>query len=468
MIGTYSWKRLQDVARAARIYSDMQLRERWPRRRIDAFQRERLAALVAHASRHSPFYRELYGGRLEPDQVQLEALPVVTKAAMMEDFDRFVADPRLHRAQLDAHLEHLQDDELYLGEYRVMASSGSTGRKGLFVYDRHEWSNVLAGSMRWSALMGLRPRFPRRTRVAAVGAPDAKHMTYRGAASIDVGLFKTLRLPVTRPLAELVARLNEFQPDALTGYPSVMAMLAAEQLDGRLRIAPQVVCTSSELRTQEMSERIGAAWGSEPFDCLGLTETGVSAVDCPAHDGLHIFEDQCIFEVVDRNNRPVAAGAPGEKVLVTSLFRRTQPIIRMDVSDLLTVTDDPCACGRTFKRISIMGGRSDDILELPRLGGGTVKVHPIHLRSPLTKLPDVVQYQIVHDGDGLHVLLVLRGGAAPDAVNAEVFRMLADALRAQEAAVVPVQVQAVEQIPREAGAGKFKLVKSARRPAGTA
>jgi phenylacetate-coenzyme A ligase PaaK-like adenylate-forming protein len=305
--------RLQDVARAARIYRDMQQRERWPRHRIDAFQRERLASVVAHASRHSPFYRELYGGALQRAEVRPETLPVVTKAAMMEEFDRFVTDPRLRRTELDAHLEHLQGDELYLGEYRVMASSGSTGRKGLFVYDCSERSSVLAGSMRWTALMDLRPSFPRRTRAATIGAPDAKHMTYRGAASIDVGLFKTLRLPVTAALAELVAHLNEFQPDAMVGYPSVLAMLAEEQQAGRLRIAPRVVCTSSELRTEEMTERIRLAWGSEPFNCLGLTETGISAVDCPAHAGLHIFEDQCIFEVVDRHNRPLHPASRGRR-----------------------------------------------------------------------------------------------------------------------------------------------------------
>jgi phenylacetate-coenzyme A ligase PaaK-like adenylate-forming protein len=404
----------------------MQQRERWPRHRIDAFQRERLVSVVAHASRHSPFYRELYGGALQRAEVRPETLPVVTKAAMMEEFDRFVTDPRLRRTELDAHLEHLQGDELYLGEYRVMASSGSTGRKGLFVYDRSEWSSVLAGSMRWTALMGVRPRFPRRTRVAAIGAPDAKHMTYRGAASIDVGLFKTLRLSVTEALPELVTRLNEFQPETMAGYPSVLAMLAGEQQAGRLRIAPRVVCTSSELRTEEMSERIRLAWGSEPFDCLGLTETGISAVDCPAHAGLHIFEDQCIFEVVDRHNRPVASGQPGEKVLVTSLFRRTQPIIRMDVSDMLTVTDAPCSCGRTLKRISVHGGRSDDILELPGARGGYVSVHPIHLRSPLTKIAAVSQYQIVLEADGLNVRLVVAAEAAADAVAREVASGLAE------------------------------------------
>jgi phenylacetate-coenzyme A ligase PaaK-like adenylate-forming protein len=438
----------------------MQARERWSRARIEAFQYERLAELVVHASRHSAFYRKLYGGSAGRDAVALEALPVVTKAAMMEDFDDFVTDPRLRRGELEAHLERLQGDDLYLGEYRVMASSGSSGRKGLFVYSRLEWSNVLAGSMRWTALMGVRPRFPRRMRVAAVGAPDGKHMTYRGAASIDVGLFRTLRLPATESVTELVARLNAFQPETIGSYPSALAMLAGEQQAGRLHIAPRVVCTSGELRTEEMTQRIRAAWGVEPFDCLGLTETGIAAVDCPAHEGLHIFEDQCILEAVDRNCRPVPSGEPSEKVLVTSLFRRTQPIIRMDVSDMLTVTDVPCACGRTLKRISVHGGRSDDVLDLPGASGGTVSVHPIHLRSPLAGNPAVNQYQIVLEPDALHVRLVVAAQAPADAVAREVVTGLAQVLRAQGAAALPMRARVVDQIERESGAGKFKLVKS--------
>jgi hypothetical protein len=144
-------------------------------------------------------------------------------------------------------------------------------------------------------------------------------------------------------------------------------------------------------------------------------------------------------------------------VLVTSLFRRTQPIIRMDVSDMLTVTDAPCSCGRTLKRISVHGGRSDDILELPGARGGYVPVHPIHLRSPLTKIAAVSQYQIVLEADGLNVRLVVAAEAAADAVAREVASGLAGVLRSQGAAALPVRARVVERIERETGAGRFKL-----------
>src|SRR5262249_659217 len=157
--------------------------------------------------------------------------------------------------------------------------------------------------------------------------------------------------------------LNRHQPEVLSGYPSALALLAGEQLEGRLRITPTVVATTSEVRTPEMTARIRDAWRVEPFNCLGLTETGISATDCPEHSGLHLDEDACLFEVVDERNRPVPPGRQGEKVLVTNLDNRTQPFVRFEVTDLMTVSDDPCACGRTFRRITALEGRSDDVLE---------------------------------------------------------------------------------------------------------
>ena len=122
----YTWKNAADVAAAIANARRAAERERWPRERIEAFQRERLGELVEHATACSAFYRGHYGGHISRHDVRLEQLPPVTKAMMMDHLDDFVTDTRLRRDALDRHLETVgQRDELYLGEYRVMASSGS-------------------------------------------------------------------------------------------------------------------------------------------------------------------------------------------------------------------------------------------------------------------------------------------------------------------------------------------------------
>lgn len=186
----------------------------------------------------------------------------------MERFDDWVTDPRLRRDDVERSLGFGQDDPLLFGEYRAMATGGSTGRRGLFVFDQAEWLTVCSVLLRGIQGTGMTPRFPR-ARVVSVAAPDATHMTYRFSQAMGNGPFRRLSLSVTDPLADVVERLNAFRPHYLNAYPSFGALLALEQLEGRLRIAPRVVTTSSELCTPEMRERIRAAWGVEPHEVYG-------------------------------------------------------------------------------------------------------------------------------------------------------------------------------------------------------
>lgn len=451
-------RNLQDVGRGLGLRRVLAERERWPRERLEAHQQARFAEMVAWASRHSAFHRRLYGGPLDAGEVRREALPIVTKAAMMEHFDAYVTDARLRREEIERHLASLgARDTLYLGAFRIMASSGSSGRRGLYVWDRPAWSTLIASSTRWMGWMGVTPRLPR-WRIALIAAPDVKHMTARGSASSSVGVHRSLRLAASTPLPELARTLDRFQPDVLSGYPSAIALLATEQLEGRLRIGPRAITTSSELCTGEMAARIVAAWGTVPFDCYAMTETGITATSCPEERQRHLYEDLTLVEVVDDAGRPVAAGTPGARVLVTNLTNRVQPFIRFEVTDLLTIDPEPCPCGRTLRRLAAVEGRSDDVLSLPPArGDAPVLVHPIHLRSPLAASPAVVQYQIVQEADALDVLVVAPD--APRTLASDLARTLGAKLDALGAAI-PVRVRLVEHIAREDGAGKLKLVKA--------
>jgi phenylacetate-coenzyme A ligase PaaK-like adenylate-forming protein len=223
-------------------------RERWPRERLERFQQERLEALVRHAAGRSPFWAE----RLPRGRVRLGELPTLEKAEMMERFDDLVTDRRLRRDELLAHLDAIDRDELYLDDYRVMATSGSSGRKGVFVYDRSGWVDLLSQFMRYTEWAGTKPRLPR-LRVAAVGGASPTHMTQRVAASTDVGLHRILALPVTLPLPRLVAELNAFAPTNMNAYPSIASLLAEEQLAGR---------SPTSQRSSPRPARAGAPFGA--------------------------------------------------------------------------------------------------------------------------------------------------------------------------------------------------------------
>jgi len=457
--GGSAFRRLGDAAGALRHYRHL-TSVGTPREELLALQRRRLVATARHAAAASPLYRELYAGIELTEDLDVRALPVVTKAMLMERFEEWVTDPRLRLSEVEAHLERVRGDELHLGSYRCMPTGGTTGRKGIFVYDRDEWRQCLSAFLRGSELMGLRPRLPRRPRVATVGATSPLHMTARVSLSTDLGLYAVRRLDARTPLGELVAALNEHRPEYVLGYPSMASLLAVEQLEGRLHIAPRVVCTTSEVRTEEMTAHIRAAWGVEPFNVYGTTE-GFYAGDCEHHQGMHVFEDLGLIEVLDQHYDPVPDGVAGAKLLITSFIKRTQPLLRYEISDMVALTTAPCACGRPLARMVSVQGRSDDILRMTGADGRTIAVHPHTLKSPMAALPELRQYKIIHDDDGLHVLLVLRDAAPAHEVSRRIDATLRSKLLAAGVADPRLEVSIVAELPRERGhSAKFKLIES--------
>jgi phenylacetate-coenzyme A ligase PaaK-like adenylate-forming protein len=465
MRGLSRLRSLTDFGRALHRAGREAPNERLERASLERLQRDRLTALVRWAAERSPLYRERYRGLDLRGPVEIGALPTVDKPALMDAFDDWVTDRRLRRADVEAALPDIQAGALHLDEYRVCATGGTSGRRGLFLYSRSEWVQATAAFLRHTALVGTAPRLPRR-RIAVVTTVSPLHMSARFGATMDVGLHRVLRLDARRPLGEIVAGLQEFQPDSLNGYPSVLALVAEEQRAGRLRIAPSVIATTSEVRTPEMEARMVAAWGVAPFNVYASTECGVTAVDCPEHRGLHVFEDYVVVENVDAHGRPVPDGQPGERLLVTNLWNRTQPLIRYELSDIVALDAAPCPCGRTLRRIVALDGRGDDVLVLPARGGGTVPVHPLTVRSPFAADEDVRQYQIVFDGRTLVVRLVPQPGTDAAGVAERVRRELATKLAAAGAEPPPIRVELVEALGRDGGpSGKLKLIEVRRPPA---
>jgi phenylacetate-coenzyme A ligase PaaK-like adenylate-forming protein len=267
--------------------------------------------------------------------------------------------------------------------------------------------------------------------------------------------------PVGRhPLPELVEALNAYQPQGLVGYPTLAGILAGEQLAGRLRIRPRFGLYGAEPLTPVIRRRIRQAWGFEPASIYAATEALAIGSSTPADECLEISEDVLVVEVVDQHDRPVPPGTPGARVLVTNLVDYAQPLIRYELSDVVTLADGSNPSGRPYRRIASIEGRRMDTLHLPRRGGGEVALHPTGLSPAFASLPEVREYQVLHDHRGLHVRVVLAPGADP-ATPERLRRALAAAVEAAGAVAPPVEVVEVDALEREPGpAAKLKLVKS--------
>ncbi|MBI3943220.1 MAG: phenylacetate--CoA ligase family protein [Chloroflexi bacterium] len=440
--------------------------DRWTHSQLEVYQAESLQRLREHAYTYSPFYQRFHQGLMDRP---LRELPVLTKAMLMEHFDELVTDRAVRLEAVRAYMAHATGDQRFLGRYRVNATSGSTGHPGLFLFDRDEWTTVLASFARAHEWAGLEVSLTHRMKMASVASTSPWHMSALVGATLKSWWMPALRLAATEPVDSIVQSLNAWQPEMLVSYASMARILADEQLAGRLQIAPHLVFTSSEVLTEETRRRIEAAWGHLLFNQYAATESGGLAAEDTHHQGMHFFEDLVIFEVVDEQNRPVLPGTYGDKLLVTALFNRTQPLIRYELSDSIRVASTPCPCGRPFALIDGIQGRVEEVLHFTTAAGGEIAVHPLEIAvhpleiavHPLTfhqildKLP-ASGWQVLQEADGVKVLLSGMPGDFRDEILVAALRQ---ALREQGVILPSIEVQHVPAIPKTA-AGKAPLVKS--------
>jgi len=405
----YTLRRLGDLARAIAYRQALIKHECWPRARLEELQQRRLAKLLDWVTQQSPFYRELNSTHQISQPHSLQDFPIMDKKTYMKHFDQIVTDPRLRLSQLQEHMARVSGDEYYLGEYRVLTTAGSSGHKTVMVFNRKEWSIQEAASMRIAAMMGVVPFSMRRPTIVTIGSPSPLHDSYRLPLSMDIGLYRFHVLPATASIEELVQRLNSLQPHVLRGFPSMLGLLVTEQLQGRLRINPSIIAGGGEPLPSELRKQLQVAWQSSVFDIYG-TQEGLRAMECNPGQGMHIFEDLGVVEVVDEDNRPVPDGTLGHKILFTSLFGFTQPIIRYEISDMMVLAPEPCSCGQPFRRILAINGRNDDVLYLQGQAGRQVAVHPVHFWNVLESFADIRQYQVVHEPDGICLRLMFEEG----------------------------------------------------------
>ncbi len=143
--------------------------------------------------------------------------------------------------------------------------------------------------------------------------------------------------------------------DVFTSFPIDLvcgpASWVVEAAEKNSRFTVRSVLTSSEVLDRPMRGALQHLWGAEVFDHFGMTETGLGgAVECEAHEGMHIRENDLYFETLDANGRPPPLDHEGELV-VTTLTRRGMPFIRYRTGDRGVMTERACLCGSRIQRI---------------------------------------------------------------------------------------------------------------------
>ena len=396
---------------------------------IGAAQRTRLAMLVAHARAHSPLYHDVY--RALPASTPIDALPVMTKHALMADFDRWVTDPAIRYDKLTTFLaDRSHIGERYLGRYLVWKSSGSTGEPGVFVQDDRALSTydaLVAVQLSSLARAGdcVAGMFGggRAALVAATGDHFASIASWERACRAAPGV-AARGFSIMDPLPELVAALNDFAPAYLASYPTMLALLAEERKAGRLRIAPAIVWSGGEFLAPGAQAELARAFGCTVLNEYGTSECMSIAVSC-AEGWLHVNADWVLLEPVDAGYRPTPPGEASHTVLLTNLANQVQPIIRYDLGDAVVARPSPCPCGSPMPAIRVEG-RREDVLTMHAAGGRAVRLLPLALTTIVEEATSRHRFQIVQTAD---VTLALRFDPGDERQRRDAFHLAEVALR---------------------------------------
>ncbi len=428
----------------------------WTRARLLEHQRASIEILRRFALERSPFYRCFHRGL---EDRPLAELPVLTKAILMENFDELVTDRSVHLAQVEDFITS-GNPALFQNRYVPLITSGSTGLRGVFLFDPDEWVTALANIARPMLWTGAKIELLHPPRAAMIASTSPSYYSARVGAALTTRWMPSLRMDATEPLSSMVERLNRWQPQILAAYPNVLRELAQEQISGRLRISVQHVGASASVLTADVRRIVEQAWNVRVQDTYGATEYSPIATEC-RYGRMHLMEDGALIEIADERG-PVSPGATGSRVLLTVFGRRTQPLIRYELSDMLRSIEGQCECGRPFQLIDAIEGRREDVLRFRSRAGGSVSIHPNTFHRLLEGVP-ASGWQVIQDGSVLRVNLIgVRDPNLPEVLA----RAIAALLESNGAELPPIEVREVAVLERGA-TGKAPLL-IARRVTGTA
>ena len=270
-------------------------------------------------------------------------------------------------------------------------SSGSTGSPVVMAYTDHDldqWAECMARCYYTAGLahgdtIQITPSF---------GLFNGGFGFYHGARKAGMFIIPTGAGNTPRQ----IKLMNDFGVKGLMGVVSYgIRIMEVLEEDKQEIPSLKVGIFGAETFSDKMREKIENGLGIEAFDIYGMTETGgvsTTGLDCQAHSGIHVWEDQYICEIVDpATGKAVPDGEHGE-IVFTSLNRQAIPVIRFRTGDLTRiVTRKKCDCGRTGLRIDRISGRKDDMLIVKG-----VNFFPKQVEQALMEIPGVCShYQII-------------------------------------------------------------------------
>lgn len=425
---------------------------------IKRSQKRNLVNLLRMAKAHSPFYARRLRG-VDPDRASLRDIAPITKPELMQHFNEVVTDPTLDYEQCHAFVNDPGTlGQLFAGKYVLAHTSGSTGKRGIFAFDRFCWE--FAQSLGFAQPFIDLPRkhrliqAPLRKVPIALVIPTGGHYTSYLIPAVTGkyrDFFSRLTyMDILDPFEVIVEKLNKLQPLALHSYPTMLEALAHYQEQGRLKINPIVVSGASEPFPENIKRHLQKVFpGVGIVEVYAATEVPTMAHTC-LHGRMHLGADWVILENVDRQGKPVPVGERGEMVYATSLYSYAQPIIRYELTDAIRYHPEPCPCGCPLPTIEV-AGRTNDTLWIPDKSGKVVTLLATPILVAFMEVPGLRQYQLVQDAPKrIHINYVVDRQGTEKQVRRDIEQVFAAYLeRHGLGGAVSLSFSVMDEIPRD-------------------
>lgn len=366
--------------------------ETLPRGELEKLQLKRLQQVAKRLYENVPFSKKKFDeAGIKPDDIKeigdLRNLPFTNKSDMRDNYP--------------FGLFTVPMDDIV----RIHASSGTTGKPTVVGYTKNDIET-------WSGLMA------RTLAAAGVTNKDIIHNAYgyglfTGGLGFHYGAEKlgASVIPISGGNTKRqIVIMQDFGPTVLTCTPSYALHLSevAEEMgvdfkDMKLKVG----VLGAEPWSRKMRLEIEKKLNIDAVDLYGLSEIigpGVSSECIEAKDGLHVFEDHFIPEIIDPESGEVLPYGEKGELVFTTITKEAFPVIRYRTKDITSLNPEPCKCGRTHVRMERVSGRTDDMLIIRG-----VNVFPSQIESVLLEIEKVEpHYQMIVDREGALDILEVR------------------------------------------------------------
>ncbi|MDR0585315.1 MAG: phenylacetate--CoA ligase [Treponema sp.] len=371
--------------------------EKMPRDGLEALQLEKLKSEIGHALK-TPFYRSRLesAGIKSADDIKtlddLKRIPFTTKHDLREGFPwGFLSVPR---------------EEVV----RLHASSGTTGTPTTIYFNQDD-------IRRWSGFVA-RCIYGTGCNKSDVFQNMITYGLFTGGLGFHAGGEEVGMLVIPSGAGNTARQfrlMQDFGTTVVHATPSFLLHVEARMREAGVKresLSLKRAFAGAEPYSEDTRRRIESLLHIDVYNSYGLSEMNGPGVafECQCKNGLHIWEDGYIAEIIDPDTlEPVKDGETGELVL-TVLCREASPILRYRTRDLTGFYTEPCPCGRTHRRLRRITGRSDDMLII-----NGVNVFPSQIEEVIMGIKEVGNnYLIVIEKDGALDRLTVKTEVGPD------------------------------------------------------